>query len=266
MNVILMTGSHPRHLYIAKQLYDNNMLTGLVIEKREEISPLPDAGLLDLDRENFIRHFRERKNAEDANFGRIDESYFINIPILHVSHEELNSEITKKWLASLKGQIVLTYGIHKLYNQMLNDLPNYAWNIHGGLSPWFRGNATLFWPFYFLKPNWAGMTIHNLTSKIDGGDIIHHSVPMLEPGDGIHDVACKAVKQVAKDIIMLLQILHEGGTIQTTPQKSSGKLFTSADWLPQHLRLIYNTFDNDIVDRYLNGDLGYTEPPLIKAF
>ncbi|BDG45790.1 MULTISPECIES: formyltransferase family protein [Parageobacillus] len=89
----------------------------------------------------------------------------------------------------------MTYGVNKIDDHVIDMLPDYAWNIHGGLSPWYRGNITLFWPFYMLRPNWAGMTIHRLTSKLDGGDIVHHSVPKLEYGDGIHDVACKAVKK-----------------------------------------------------------------------
>lgn len=98
-------------------------------------------------------------------------------------------------LQEQQPDVVLTYGVNKIDDHVIDMLPDYAWNIHGGLSPWYRGNITLFWPFYMLRPNWAGMTIHRLTSKLDGGDIVHHSVPKLEYGDGIHDVACKAVKK-----------------------------------------------------------------------
>ena len=150
--------------------------------------------------------------------------------------------------------------------KVVSNLPKNSFNIHGGLSPWYRGNITLFWPFYFLKPNWAGMTIHKLTDKIDGGDILHHSIPELCRGDGIHDVACKAVIKVSEDLLTILSILNEGKELQLVEQKSFGKLFNSLDWKPQHLRLIYNTFDNDIVDRFLDGELGYDEPNLIKAF
>lgn len=266
MNVIFMTGSHPRHLYIARKLYENNILSGLLIETREEFEPLPEPGLCDQDRSNFIRHFRERKIAEESAFGCENLKDVLKIPIVYVSRDELNSERTRVWLKSMDADLVLSYGIHKLDNETLDVLPKNSWNIHGGLSPWYRGNITLFWPFYFLKPNWAGMTIHQLSSKLDGGDIIHHSVPSLKLGDGIHDVACRAVKQVADDFITIIELINNGDSIQPQRQKSSGKLFTSIDWTPQHLRLIYNTFNNDIVDRYLNGELGHKEPPLIRAF
>lgn len=267
MRVMLMTGSHPRHLYLAHKLHAAGKLCGLVVEKRESMLPAPDEQLSDLDKANFIRHFKDRERAEKLAFGDINLTIFKNkLPVLEIETADLNQEKTKKWLANHPADIVISYGIHKLDTDLLALLPEHAWNIHGGLSPWFRGTATLFWPFYFLKPNWAGMTIHRLSSRLDGGDIIHHSVPELRRGDGIHDVACRAVKQVAEDLLIIIEKLESGYTINAVPQKSSGKLFTNADWMPQHLRLIYNTFNNDIVDRFLDGEFGRSEPNLVRAF
>lgn len=267
MKVTLMTGSHPRHLYVARKLHEAGMLHSLVVERREPMVPVPDPSLSELDRANVIRHFREREEAEIRVFGQGDLFFFQGkLPVLVIEPSELNGEETKRWLREHPADVVITYGVHKLEDDLLALLPEHAWNIHGGLSPWFRGTATLFWPFYFLKPNWAGMTIHRLSSKLDGGDIIHHSVPELQRGDGIHDVACRAVQQVADDLVVILGMLKSGRTITAVPQKSSGKLFTNADWMPQHLRLIYNTFNNDIVDRFLDGEFGRSEPNLVRAF
>jgi methionyl-tRNA formyltransferase len=219
-----------------------------------------------MDRENFIRHFQDRHDAERQYFGERYNDLLVESPILKVDYNDLNSEAVKQWVAAMNPDVVLTYGVHKISNELLEVFPPMAWNIHGGLSPWYRGNTTLFWPFYFMKPNWAGMTIHQLTSKLDGGAIIHHSVPKLRRGDGLHDVACRAVKQVVEDIMVILKNIKSGIEIRSTIQKSSGKLFLNEDWTPQHLRVIYNLFNNDIVDKYLDGELGHSEPPLIKAF
>ena len=50
-------------------------------------------------------------------------------------------------------------GLWELFNQCFSFMPIAAvidasiFCMHGGLSPRYRGSATLFWPFYFLKPN-----------------------------------------------------------------------------------------------------------------
>lgn len=264
MRVVLLTGSHPRHFYIVNQLIKTGQIVGHVVEKREEFVPQPPSNISDLDKENFIRHFKDRDDSEHRFF-KEDSVVKERIPTLNVTLEELNSENTIEWIKSFNADLIISYGVHKLTDQLISESAKHAWNIHGGLSPWYKGNITLFWPFYNLKPNWAGMTIHQLTAKLDGGGVVHHSVPTLEYGDGIHDVASKAVIQVAEDLKnMLLKIKIED--VQYVKQKGNGKLFTSQDWQPQHLRVIYNLFDNDIVDKYLDGDLPHVEPNLVNIF
>ncbi|MFD2116968.1 formyltransferase family protein [Paenibacillus yanchengensis] len=264
IKVVLLTGSHPRHFYVANQLIGLGCVVGHVVEQREAFMPQPPNGLEEQDRLNFMRHFADRDQAEHVFFAGND---MINqtVPTLKVSMQSLNGQQTMDWIQSLHADLLISYGVHKLSEHLLAAGPRDAWNIHGGLSPWYRGNTTLFWPFYMLKPNWAGMTIHQLTSKLDAGDIVHHSVPALEYGDGLHDVACKAVIQVAADLKKIVTTF-ELSEITYKKQKSAGKLYVSSDWQPQHLRVVYQLFNNDIVDHYLDGKLPKTEPSLINIF
>ncbi|MCR8660535.1 formyltransferase family protein [Paenibacillus endoradicis] len=264
MKVVLLTGSHPRHLHVVNQLVNTGYVVGHVIEQREEFVPQPPSGLEEQDRLNFIRHFADRDYSEQTFFAGND---FIleSVPTLNVTMESLNHQATIDWVTLLDADLMISYGVHKLSDELLAAGPTDAWNIHGGLSPWYRGNTTLFWPFYNLKPNWAGMTIHKLSSRLDAGDILHHSVPKLEYGDGIHDVANRAVMQVAEDLKNILKTF-DLSELKYSKQKSAGKLYVTTDWQPQHLRVVYQLFDNDIVDHFLDGKLGYLEPPLVKAF
>jgi len=264
MKVLLLTGSHPRHLYVVNQLINSGCVIGHIMEQREEFIPQPPYGLEEQDRINFIRHFKDRDNSERTFFAENDK-VVQDIPTLQVTNDSLNHPHTIEWIQSLQADLLISYGVHKLSDELLAAGPKHAWNIHGGLSPWYRGNTTLFWPFYNLKPNWAGMTIHKLSSRIDAGDILHHSVPQLIRGDGIHDVASRAVMQVAHDLLYIISSF-ELSRLNYSKQCSSGKLYTSLDWQPQHLRVIYQLFNNDIVDCFLDGELGYSVPTLVKAF
>lgn len=264
MKVLLLTGSHPRHLFLVNKLAELGIVAAHVMETREEFVPQPPAHLEEIDRTNFIRHFADRDEAEHRHFIGNDVVKY-EIPTLNVTLEELNSQKTIEWVSSQTFDLAISYGVHKLNNELLEVLGEHAWNIHGGLSPWYKGNITLFWPFYMLRPNWAGMTIHRLSLRLDAGDIVHHSVPLLEYGDGLHDVASKAVKQVAEDLQRILtEIPLE--QIQYSPQKGNGKLWIGTDWMPQHLRFVYNTYNNDIVDQFLDGKIPKIDPPIFSAF
>ncbi|CAM5190874.1 Bifunctional polymyxin resistance protein ArnA [Ureibacillus acetophenoni] len=264
MKILLLTGSHPRHLHLVNKLAELGIVAAHVMEIREEFVPQPPPNLEEIDRMNFIRHFADRDEAEHRHFVGNDVVKH-DIPTLKVSLEELNGQKTIDWVTSQTFDLAISYGVHKLSNELLEVLPEHAWNIHGGLSPWYKGNTTLFWPFYMLRPNWAGMTIHRLSARLDAGDIVHHSVPKLEYGDGLHDVACKAVKTVATDLGKILTTFSLS-EIQYSPQKGNGKLWVGTDWIPQHLRFVYNTYNNDIVDQFLDGKLPNINPPIISAF
>jgi hypothetical protein len=120
----------------------------------------------------------------------------------------------------------------------------------------------LFWPFYFLQPQFAGATFHQILPEADAGEILHQTVPALSSGDGIHDVGAKTVIEARKDFGKLLKGYAKCGWI-FEKQKSSGRLFLMRDFQAAHLRTIYNTYDNDIVDCYLTGQLEGRKPSLV---
>ena len=50
------------------------------------------------------------------------------------------------------------------------------------------------------------------------------------------------------------------------PQKTTGHLWLRKDFKPIHLRVIYDLFENQIVDEYLSGNLDNDLPNLICGF
>ena len=48
--------------------------------------------------------------------------------------------------------------------------------MHGGLSPWYKGGATHFWPTYLIEPEFTGITVHETTKDLDAGAIIHQEI------------------------------------------------------------------------------------------
>ncbi|GLC87792.1 formyltransferase family protein [Lysinibacillus piscis] len=263
MKVLLLTGSHPRHLYLVNELSKLGIVAAHIIEVREEFVPQPPAHLEKIDEENFIRHFADRDEAEQRHF-QGHATVHTDILTFKVSHSTLNSAETIEWVKNQTFDLAISYGVHMLSKELLEVMPEHSWNIHGGLSPWYKGNTTLFWPFFMLRPNWAGMTVHRLTTRLDAGEIVHQAVPTLAYSDGLHDVACKAVIQVAEDLISIIQSTPLEKIIYT-PQKGNGKLWIGTDWMPQHLRFVYNVYNNDIVDQFLDGKLSRIEPSIISA-
>ena len=267
MKVLLITGDHSRHLYVQEAVLEAGCDCAAVIMEREELLPSPPSYAADHDKINFNRHFSDRHEVEATMFGNINSNIlFADIPSFFCTPNTLNSEYTAKFVSEFAPELVFIFGPDLIKGALLSVLPEDRVNLHLGLSPWYRGSATLFWPFYFLQPQFAGATFHQIVPEADAGGVLHQCVPKLEVGDGIHDVAAKVVLQAKKDLKKLISEYVSGKKWIYKKQNSTGKLFLSKDFEPSHLRVIYDTFNNEIVDSYLNGKLGVRKPSLVSYF
>jgi hypothetical protein len=264
MNIVFMTGSHPRHAFVAEAVARSGLLRGLVIEEREDHMPEPPKGLAPATESLFRRHFADRAASEAKFFRSVNTPSGVNS--LKVSLDDLNGPKTWAFLDQQKPDLVLSYGVHKLTPETLGHACGLRWNIHGGLSPWYRGVVTHFWPSYFLEPQMTGMTLHETTEAIDGGAIVHQTAADLVRGDGIHDLACRAVAGLALHLPELLQRAAIGHTSPPVVQKTSGRIWRSVDWRPEHLHPVYELYGNKIVDFALDGKFECHPPKLIQQF
>jgi methionyl-tRNA formyltransferase len=138
--------------------------------------------------------------------------------------------------------------------------------VHGGLSPWYRGAITHFWPSYMLEPEYTGMTLHELTSNIDGGNIIHQTISELNSNDGIHQNACRVVKAFSDELPALLNNnLKQNKKINSIKQVSTGRIWTKKMWSPLNLKIIYDLY-NDQINKYCLENKKIVKPKIDSVF
>jgi len=110
------------------------------------------------------------------------------------------------------------------------------------------------------------VTFEYIGAEGEEARVIHQTLPQLHPEDGIHDVACRAVTAAAEDAVQLLRIFQEKGEWRAHRPQGEGKYFLSSDFKPEHLRVIYNLFDDDLAKHSLEGRLRAEAPQLIRQF
>lgn len=263
MRILYVSGNHLRHLYYINTIQEKYDISGGIVSIRESMVPQPPQGISETDRKNFVRHFENRDVAEKKHFGK---QHLPDCQLRKIEDGGLNTKESAEFVKSIDPDVVLLFGCGLIKEPLYSALPSNTINLHGGLSPRYRGTATLFWPFYFMEPQYAGSTFHHIVSEPDAGDIIHQTVPVLQRDDRIHDVACKTLIESAKDAIKLLELFEENRCWQRHKQKGTGKNFLQTDFKPEHLRVIYNLFDDDMVNEYLDGKLGSKTPKLVTQF
>jgi len=265
MKILIISGSHPRHLYIHQAIIESSAECAAIVMEREHLIPDVPDDIVGKDKDNFEHHFEERNRIEREAYGDLAvNDVFSKISVHECMPENLNSYETADFAKKFSADMAFIFGVDIIKDPLLSILPEDKVNLHLGLSPWYRGSATLFWPFYFLQPQFAGATFHKIVLEADAGDVLHQCVPNLEKGDGIHDVGAKTVVRAKKDLIKLLKIYKRDGW-KYSKQTSTGRLFLTNDFEATHLRVVYDLFDNNIVDDYLLGNFGNKTPALIEG-
>jgi folate-dependent phosphoribosylglycinamide formyltransferase PurN len=260
VRVLVITGSHRRHNWFTTGLAARLDIAGVIAMPREDAVPEAPEGTSAHDKRNFDRHFRLRDEVEAATFGD-HRTIFDHVPTLRIARHELNSQQVAKYAHERAADACVVFGSDILREPLLSELPTLTMNVHLGISPWYRGTATLFWPFYNLEPHWAGATIHRVTAAVDAGPILATCVPALRKGDGIHDVAARCVAEAQNLVLNCLERAATGVALASRPQPSGGRLYLTRHFRPEHLRVNYDLFDDRMVDAYIAGDIGRSEPP-----
>jgi folate-dependent phosphoribosylglycinamide formyltransferase PurN len=265
MSMIVITGDHPRHKYLATQLAEAGLLSGWIIEQRKPFMPTAPAGLSDNLARLYNLHFKRREESEERFFGT--SSVSADLRVLKVTPESLNDADTVAFIKDIAPKMVLSYGCHKLSDALMAASGGATfWNTHGGFSPHYRGVTTHYWPSYMLEPQMTGVTMHETTSHIDGGAVIHQTAALkMYAEDGLHDLAARTVKAYADEIPALLKTALQRPLPAGQRQKTSGKIWVGSDWRPEHLPLIYDVWEDKICAAAVNGDIVGRVPTCVSV-
>jgi methionyl-tRNA formyltransferase len=122
--------------------------------------------------------------------------------------------------------------------------------MHLGLSPYYRGSGTNFWPLVNGEPELVGTTIHLATLDVDAGAILKQVRPVITEGDRNHHIGCKAIIAGAEAMIEALST-YDQKQITPQPQASGGKLYHRKDFNVEAVRKMWRNLDQGMVETYL---------------
>ena len=91
------------------------------------------------------------------------------------------------------------------------------------------------------------------------------AAPMFR-GDTLHRLAARNVEIFIEKLVEKIQILNFSDLPRGKKQRAYGKVFMGKDWRPEHLRFIYETHNDAIVDKVIDGVIEGRNPKLISVF
>ncbi len=262
MKLLAITSNQLRHKYVINELIKNFDVIAVFAE--EKAFHPENAAINDDDKEIIKDHFKMRDLAEIKYFGENTEFNIENDKVFMLQRGEINEPHIVKKMESLAPDGIAVFGSGILKKPIIDICPNKIFNIHLGLSPYYRGSGTNFWPFINEEPEYAGITIHYIDEHVDTGKIIHQDYSIIERKDSFHDIGCKTIIRAAELFVRTFKELENNTLSDGFTQREKGKLFMRKDFNADAVRKMYNLFNEGLIDRYLDElEIGKKKRPKI---
>ena len=247
VKVILLTGSELRHNFFASFIssYPNIDLKLVIHESNNKLKKNP-----------LYKKYKIVKNHVDLRH-KVEKTFFQSFvkknkkySFIQIKKSKINDNKIFQLIKKEKVNFLISYGCSIISTEFINLFRPNFFNIHLGLSPYYKGAGTNFFPFVNKQLQFCGSTIMQIDRKIDGGKIIHQLRPDFNTEDNIHTIGNKIIKKTAFD---LCKILTTKKRIKFYNLKSEFKtrIYKQKDFNQKNLMLATSNLKNKLIDKYI---------------
>ncbi|MET0117294.1 MAG: formyltransferase family protein [Sedimenticola sp.] len=252
--IVILTGSELRHQYMRKALA---LIPGISVAASYCEQPEQTIRQVVTDRnaprlQEELDHLNERDRVEKDFFGSFCQlSPDLSNPVKVRKNAINDPEVANHIIEELSPDLVIAYGCSIVRDPLLSAYDRRFLNVHLGLSPYYRGAGTNFWPLVNGAPEYVGATFMHLDAGIDTGEIIHQMRATVNPGDGPHQIGNRLISEIAPVYGAVIRAFDQLPPM-TQPGKSDSDLYyRNKDYSADAVTTLRSHFRNGMVDDYL---------------
>jgi len=250
--VLILCGRSPRHLYVANRLCRAAIPLAIVHESGTQWTAAKVARAMmpaKLLRKawRWLRDRRRYVGGREAAFFFGDAAPGLQRPDLVVEVPHINDSAIVELANRLQPDVIAVFGTSLIRGPLLGMGRFGMINLHGGLSPEYRGADCTFWALYRGEPEKVGCTIHFIDAGIDTGKLIAHVSPAVNPGDDELTLFWRAVRDSAEVYAEVIECLGRG-EVMGERQPRKGKLYQVKDRGLRHERKLSRKLADGMLD------------------
>lgn len=205
MKVVLLTGSELRHQFFRKYISNQKEIQVQLTTCESLKGNLSET--VDLDNNNNLRklHLSSRNQYEKDFFELYCDSIEDKSNPQFIDRGDVNNVEIVSTIINLKPDLIISYGCSIIRSELIDIFNGRFINIHLGLSPYYMGSGTNYWPFVNDELQFVGTTFMYIDRGIDTGEIIHQIRAKIFHGDNIHQVGNRLIRDSVIECVKLIQ-------------------------------------------------------------
>ncbi len=249
----IVTSDHVRHRHFANVLADHPAVHALVIEPKSR-NPLDNHGGRADEAILLARYFAARE-ASEASILVEGGSWRLarDLEVVEATQGSINDGAVVTQLVGRGISHCLVFGASWLKGSWFGAFPDRLFNLHLGLSPYYRGVGTNFWPLHDGLPEYVGATVHRLDAGIDTGPILFHVRPEPAVDDDAHAMGNKTI---AKATCALRERLDDLAVMPITPQwagEDASRIFRAKAFNARALATMLDRLERGMIADYVRN-------------
>jgi len=261
---LLITSNQLRHKYVAHIISSNLNLCGILSEKKPttnfQINKSADS------RKRILEnHFYQRDKVEKEILGEI-KRFPNSVRLKKIDRGQSNSEPVFEWIRNINPDLIILYGSSIIRPPLLDFYDKKIINLHLGLSPYYRGSGTNFWPLVDAVPECVGATIHLATSDVDAGNILAQVRPKkISVEDGVHNLGTKTIISGADMLCKTVTHYYQNRLVPKKQNLEIGKVYRRKDFNAEAVETMLQNFNDGMIEKYLsNKNQRDNKYPIVK--
>jgi hypothetical protein len=242
LTVMVLCGPSARHMHFANALAGTGRVVGIVQEAgahwtvKKVLTTLRPDNLF----RKIWRWIRDRKRYAGGGegkffFGVREPTFSEGAPVIKVAN--INDAEVARLAARLSPDLIAVFGTSLIRGDLLQRGRLGLINLHGGLSPHYRGADCTFWALFNGEPDQIGCTLHFIDRGIDTGRIVAHVRPSVHEHDEELPLFWRAVQDSTAAFVELLDRIEAGEQLGQ-PQREKGRLYRVRDRGWRHERAL----------------------------
>jgi len=250
--IVILTGNELRHEFFRKYLAQDWNISVVRTFCGAGEGPLKSALPKDESGQLRAKHLLMRHQTEIDFFQLYCETSDDYSNPRWIERGSINETEYLEEIIALNPDLIISYGCSIIKPPLISAFKGKFINVHLGLSPYYRGSGTNFWPLVNGEPEYVGVSFLHIDGGVDTGEIIHQVQATISYGDNVHQIGNRLIRDMARCCTGLIRNFSQ----LPEPAKPSGgeikgKYYRRKDFTEEAVEKLYRNFSEGIIDQYL---------------